>query len=291
MSSDWSLLVIDLDGTFLAPDGTVSNANRAAVDRMREAGIDVLFATGRCRNETLHVLGAAGYTGPVIVAGGALLAESACGTTIDRLAMDPDVVHEIVEHLHDDGHASLVLKDHHAVGYDYLIVGGHDLHPVSEWWMDTFDLTCRFVDRVEDDPDPEHTIRVGGIGAAPVMEGVAAKLTETLGHRTRMLNWPAVTASHLTGDPIHIVELFEPTVDKWTMTVRHCDRCGHDPTRVIAIGDGLNDIGMLTSSALGIAMGNAEPHVQSVADWTTATNHEDGFAMAVDRILEGGATG
>ena len=103
-----------------------------------------------------------------------------------------------------------------------------------------------------------------------------------------MLNWPAVTASHLTGDPIHIVELFAPEVDKWTMTTRHCDRHGLDHAHVIAIGDGLNDMGMLKSAAVGIAMGNAEPHVKAVADWTTSSNRDNGFAEAVDRLLAGG---
>jgi len=41
------LIVSDLDGTFLSPDGTVSAENRAAVLAAQDAGIPVLFATGR----------------------------------------------------------------------------------------------------------------------------------------------------------------------------------------------------------------------------------------------------
>lgn len=289
MSTEWSLLVIDLDGTFLAPDGTVSPANRSALDRVRDAGIDLIFATGRCRNETLHVLEVAEYDGPVIVAGGAMIVESVCGTTLDRLTMAPETVSDIVDHLHDEGHAALVLKDPHATGYDYLLVGGHELHPVSKWWMETFELNCRTVDAMHLDPDPEHTIRVGGIGAASIMEGVANRISAAVGDRIRMLNWPAVTASHLTGDAIHIVEMFAPAVDKWEMAVRYCERHDLDATRIVAIGDGLNDIGMLRSAALGIAMGNAASDIKSVADWTTASNADDGFAKAIDRLLEGGS--
>ncbi|HEY9291276.1 MAG TPA: HAD family hydrolase, partial [Microlunatus sp.] len=41
------LIVSDLDGTFLSPDGTVSARNTAAVQTAEEAGIPVVFATGR----------------------------------------------------------------------------------------------------------------------------------------------------------------------------------------------------------------------------------------------------
>src|ERR671921_258981 len=41
------LIVTDLDGTFLSPDGTVSEQNRAAVLAAQDVGIPVLFATGR----------------------------------------------------------------------------------------------------------------------------------------------------------------------------------------------------------------------------------------------------
>ena len=124
-------------------------------------------------------------------------------------------------------------------------------------------------------------------GAASIMEGVANRISAAVGDRIRMLNWPAVTASHLTGDAIHIVEMFAPAVDKWEMAVRYCERHDLDATRIVAIGDGLNDIGMLRSAALGIAMGNAASDIKSVADWTTASNADDGFAKAIDRLLEG----
>ena len=41
------LIVTDLDGTFLSPDGTVSAENAAAVKAAQEADIPVVFATGR----------------------------------------------------------------------------------------------------------------------------------------------------------------------------------------------------------------------------------------------------
>ena len=42
-----ALVACDLDCTFLSPDGTVSALNAHAVARAQEAGIPVVFATGR----------------------------------------------------------------------------------------------------------------------------------------------------------------------------------------------------------------------------------------------------
>jgi len=61
---------------------------------------------------------------------------------------------------------------------------------------------------------------------------------------------------------------------------------GLDLSQVAAIGDGLNDLEMLTEAGVGIAMGNAPDAVKSVADWVTGTNDEAGVAQAVCKLFE-----
>lgn len=59
------------------------------------------------------------------------------------------------------------------------------------------------------------------------------------------------------------------------------------PTQEIAtVGDMSNDITMFQQSGVSIAMGNASPEVQHAATYVTASNQEEGFAMAIrDFIL------
>ena len=52
-----------------------------------------------------------------------------------------------------------------------------------------------------------------------------------------------------------------------------------------AIGDGWNDIDMLSRVGLGIAMGNAKPECREAADHVCPHILEDGLAHAVDWIL------
>ena len=58
-----------------------------------------------------------------------------------------------------------------------------------------------------------------------------------------------------------------------------------NPEQVMAIGDGVCDVSMLQIAGLGIAMGQAPDSVKICADRTTASNDEDGVAMAVEQTI------
>nr|WP_263327544.1 Cof-type HAD-IIB family hydrolase [Neobacillus sp. Marseille-Q6967] len=60
-----------------------------------------------------------------------------------------------------------------------------------------------------------------------------------------------------------------------------CERLGIGMNNVMSVGDSLNDLAMIQEAGLGIAMGNAQEQVKKAADWVTATNNEDGVAIAI----------
>ena len=55
--------------------------------------------------------------------------------------------------------------------------------------------------------------------------------------------------------------------------------------RVAVIGDGLNDVAMFAQCPFSIAMGNASDELKAKARFVTASNEEDGFALAIERYL------
>ena len=57
------------------------------------------------------------------------------------------------------------------------------------------------------------------------------------------------------------------------------------PADVLAIGDGRNDIEMLRWAGRGVAMGQAVPEVQAAADAVSATVHDDGAAVELERYF------
>ena len=63
------------------------------------------------------------------------------------------------------------------------------------------------------------------------------------------------------------------------------DHTGIPMERIMAIGDNLNDVEMIKAAGFGVAMGNAIPLLKEKADWVTAINDEDGFALAIEKML------
>lgn len=63
---------------------------------------------------------------------------------------------------------------------------------------------------------------------------------------------------------------------------------GIEREEIMAIGDGDNDIEMITEAGVGVAMGNAEEAVKCNADYVTGTNDEDGAARAIVKYVLGG---
>ena len=53
---------------------------------------------------------------------------------------------------------------------------------------------------------------------------------------------------------------------------------------VVAIGDGYNDLSMISYAGMGVAMANAKDEVKEAADYVTDSNDQDGVAKAIEKI-------
>ena len=68
-------------------------------------------------------------------------------------------------------------------------------------------------------------------------------------------------------------------------TIKHvAKQFGFKLADTLAFGDGLNDIEMLQTVGVGVAMGNAEPAVKEVASFVTDSNDQDGIANALKKL-------
>lgn len=279
------LIAIDLDGTLLTRRG-VSDHDRGAILRARKAGVEVVVATGRAWLESREALEVIGDDGVMIGAGGALLHEASSGRTIDRSTVHPEVVTAIAASLRDHGHVVHLLQDRTACGFDYWMVGWDRLHEATRWWFDRHDVVARWAGRFDQVDDLSHTVRVGTTASGADLEAIAEELRRDLGERVMLQSWPAVVESEATGETIHLLEAFDPTVDKWTMLARLAADRGIAREDVVAIGDGLNDVAMIREAGVGIAMGGADPRVRAVADAETGPPGR-GVGDAIHALLDG----
>jgi len=289
------MLVLDLDGTALDPAGSVRRRTREAVDAARDAGMRVTLCTGRGLVEARPAVEALNQQDPVIVAGGSIIACPATSRTLHRFALDLELVTRAVARLIAHDHPAMVLKDPVAAGYDYLIVRGArrlQLDPVTDWWFDSLNVKVRYVDHLEDDEHPEHTVRVGACGLSGRMATVRDALHEACGRDSLIHHFPAVISPEhagraIDGQTIDVLELFHLSANKWESVRVLAGQYNIAPERICAIGDQVNDVSMIREAGLGIAMGNAIPQVKAAALRHTLSNADDGVAYAIERLLTG----
>jgi len=72
-------------------------------------------------------------------------------------------------------------------------------------------------------------------------------------------------------------------VNKALALVEVAQTLGIPQSGVLAIGDGRNDVEMLTWAGRGVALGGAPPEVRAAADHVTASFADDGTALELDR--------
>lgn len=295
MGRRYDMLALDLDGTVLAPGSVVRPAVAEAIGRAREAGILVAVCTGRGLAESRDALDAIGQTGPVVVAGGSIIADASTGRTIHRFSMHPTLTARVTDLLLGHGYPVLVLKDPDAAGYDYLVVTGRrrlTLDPVTQWWFEEMRVSIRLATDVERDEHPEHTVRVGVCAKAEELGAMERDIREHFDETVTIHNFPAVVApddaKHWSGGAMaHILEVFDARADKWNAVRTLAAEHGIGLDRVAAVGDQINDLTMIRGAGLGVAMGNAIDSVRDAADRTTRSNAEDGVAHAIDMMLCG----
>src|SRR3954451_23803028 len=90
------LSAIDLDGTLLGPDKTISHENVRAVQRLRDNGVTVIIASGRRHQNSVRFQRQLGLTGPIIACQGGLIRDGESGNVIEAHFLPQSVTRQII---------------------------------------------------------------------------------------------------------------------------------------------------------------------------------------------------
>ena len=275
----YRMVAIDLDGTLLSPDGSVSLRNKAAVHRALRAGLLVCFATGRNYTESRTVLEAVEHFGTAVFVGGAVVMDTRSRQMLHRMGMEAQLAREVCGLLESMGQAALALQDTEQAGVDYLVSADIALNSATSQWMK---VTASKVQRVKDlgRHSHEHTIRVGIVDARDQAERVRQALAEQFADRI------IVQALHVPAYGVEVLEVFDPSVNKWEGLMHVARQHNIRPQEIVAVGDDVNDIAMVSQAGLGVAMGNARPELLAVAKRVIKRNDEDGLAEFLEELVE-----
>src|SRR4051812_38215653 len=276
----YRMIAIDLDGTLLSPTGEVTPRAKAAVHKALKAGLLVCFATGRNWTESRAVLDAVAHYGSAVFVGGAMVVDTEKRTTLHRTMMEPALARELCAFLEAEGHAALALQDtHSAGGVDYLVSAGVGLNEATRRWMGVTATAVHPVGRLGEHSH-DHTIRVGICAEPAEVRRVRADLLGRFGDRVVCHNL------FVPAYDVEVMEVFDPAVNKWQGILHVARHHGIGAAEIIAIGDDVNDIPMLEQAGLGVAMGNARPEIQAIADRVIGSNRDEGLAVFLEELVE-----
>jgi hypothetical protein len=274
----YKMIAIDLDGTLLSPQGKVTERTKSAIHQCLASGMLVCFATGRNWTESRTVLETVAHHDHAVFAGGAMVIDTRQQVTLHKTAVDPQLARDICRVLEGSGHAVLALQDTGAAGVDYLVSDEVPLNRETEHWMAVTSAKVHPVQRLSS-YSHENTVRLGIVAPPDEAKRVNEQLVEQFGERIFCLRIFVPQAQ------VEVLEIFDPAVNKWE-GILHVAR-HHDvrPEQIIAIGDDVNDLPMLTKAGLGVAMGNARDEVKAVAKKVIGSNADEGLAVFLEQLV------
>ena len=259
-----ALVATDFDGTLLGADREISQRTKEVLRRLKEFDIEFVVVTGRPPRFCKSIPDQTGIPTTLVCANGAV-------------AYDP--VGDITTQF-----ATLDLSDARA-----LLTEIRDVHPDAGFCAEMAD---EFVAE-------RRWLRQAGRAT----ETDISDLIPLLDHRVHKLlvNLPDLSADEtmtllnpLVGGRANVmhaglpfVELMPPGVDKAFGLKRLCDQRRITPKQVVAFGDMPNDNAMLEFAGWGVAVANAHPNTQGIANEVTRSNLADGVAKVLAERMGG----
>ena len=262
----FALAAIDLDGTLLRSDGTVSTRSRKALAAARTAGIEIVLVTARSPRSVRVIAADLELGGIAVCANGALLYDLDAAEIVLHRPLAAAVAHRIVRGLRSDLPEitfgwELELRFGSEPSYEAAREGTRWPRPAGSF------PPCDVLEWRE--PMTKLIVRLPGADLAAVLEA------------TRLLGGDDAEVT-ITGDAF--VEVMARGVAKEAALAELAAERGVAPRHVVAFGDQLTDAGMLRWAGLGVAVANATPFALEAADEVTASNDEDGVAHVLERL-------
>jgi Cof subfamily protein (haloacid dehalogenase superfamily) len=262
-------IAIDLDGTLLNSQTQVSPRNLAAIIKCLERGIPIIIATSRPARLLRRLIGE-----ELMQRCSLVFQNGAIGIGVPPLSgrikeiIPPGVIRALITTiLETEPEARLTIELE-----GYVFGTNRPRQPEELWQINsaTPDMQLSLEEVMDREPTK---LAVGGLG--------------------RDLSHIVQAVSHRFGDVISVV----PANDMTFLNITSKKASKPDTLRrllmsrqlsldnVIALGDDIPDVDMMKTCGISIAVANAVPEVKAVTEYCTASNDEDGVALALEKIL------
>ena len=259
------MVALDVDGTLVDHDGHMSPAVREAAQAVVAAGHEVMIATGRSLNAMLPIIENIGIDrGYAVCCNG--------GVTL-RLHPDLDNGYEVIHKAtFDPAPALRALRER---------------LPSAKYALEDEDGNFLSTERFQ---DPSFGVEAVGVDFHTMLEATAGRVVVFSTENTPEEFNEAIEHVGLAGVTYSVgwtawLDIAAAGVTKASALENLRGRLGIEPHLTVAVGDGRNDIEMLTWAGRGVAMGQAPAEVIEAADEVTHSVYDDGAAYVLRSLL------
>lgn len=268
------MVALDLDGTTFDSAGGISDRTVAALEAASEQGTHIVVSTGRSyASLPQHIKDVKGIE-YAITSNGAHVNRMHSGEQIYSDFLDPEAVSKIA-----------VLKDETGADIEVFINGR--AYVDESYYRDVEENGCPYRNAAyvlwsrRPVPDVtkmmlEHRSEIENVNFIyPTLE-----LLEAAKPRISAISNATVTSSFINN-----LEVGGPHTSKKTALLWLMDSLGIDSEQLMCCGDAPNDIAMVELAGIGVAVANAWGGLKDHADYITASNDDDGVALAVEKFV------
>jgi len=265
-----ALVVSDVDGTLVTKDKVLTDGARRAVQRLRDAGIGFTITSSRPPIGMRFLVGPLGITLPIGPFNGSSIVDTAL-KPIEQHLIPADAARNSIDLLKEFGvDAWLFTNEAWIIQRDDGKYVPHEQHTIQHDPVLAADFAPYLVGACK---------IVGASADAALLERCEVAMQQALGDQAVVIR-----------SQTYYLDITPPGRNKGTFVQAMAGRLGIPTDTVATIGDMQNDLAMFEVSGLSFAMGNATDDVKRQATHVTGSNEDEGFAAAVEMILQNNAS-
>lgn len=265
----YKLIAIDMDGTLLREDKSVSERTKNAIKLAKEKGVYVVIATGRPIDgvsrylEELDMLGENDY---VLSYNGGLVLKTKSREVVSKTALTGADLH----YLHNLS-KELGVNIHSFSEVHGLITPKNSKYTEVEANINGIKIAINDYSDIEDD---HSIIKVMMIDEPEVLQKAIDNLPKEVYEKYTVVR-----------SAPFFLEFLNKKVNKGTGVELLAKHLNIKQEEIMTFGDAGNDLDMIVYAGMGVAMANAFDEVKEAANYITDSNENDGVAKAIEKFV------
>ena len=287
------LLALDVDGTLLNSQGSISEANKRAIRQAEDKGVLVTVATGRRFRDARPVAIEVGFNAPIITHNGALVKFAESLEIVEKATIESKTSAEILRVGKEFGGDPLVSADPEGKGtmfYETISAENAPLRSYLAWSSRIHgDDAAEAVHEVPDlyqAIENNDVIHISYSGNCQSMSNLQGILEVELKGSVNVL---ATVYPHMD---FTLLDILPPGSSKGVGLSKLAAEFDVSPENIMVIGDNFNDLEMLEYAGTPVVMGNADTSLLERREfYTTLSNNENGVAVAINKHILGDING